>query len=247
MKQLRHLLTRYLSRETRRRLARLAVFPPVKGVRFGQLRRLKPFTTDYGNSRGLEIDRYYIESFLSDHANDIHGRVLEIKHNTYTMKYGGDRVTHSDVLHKVAGNPDATIVADLVHADTILPNTYDTIILTQTLQFIYDYKSAIATLHRILKPEGILLATTPGISQIIREDAEQWGEFWRFTSHSAQLLFKEGFPHGRVTVHSYGNVLASVSFLEGLAADDLTKNELDFIDPVYEMVIAVHAVKSKGS
>ncbi|HEX2620430.1 MAG TPA: hypothetical protein VHL11_09790, partial [Phototrophicaceae bacterium] len=59
MDRLRLVARRYLSRETRRRLARLAVWPPVGWVRFGDLRRLKPITADYGSSRGLEIDRYY--------------------------------------------------------------------------------------------------------------------------------------------------------------------------------------------
>jgi SAM-dependent methyltransferase len=189
MKQLRLLATRYLSRETRRRLSRLAVWPPVGWIRFGQLRRLKPVTTDYGNSRGLEIDRYYIEKFLDKHASDIHGHVLEIKHNTYTLKYGGDRVTKSDVLHKVEGNPDATIVADLSNAGHLPSNTFDTIIFTQTLQFIYAIKSTVATLYRLLKPGGTLLATASGRAQVSREDYEQWGEYWRFTSLSARLLY----------------------------------------------------------
>ena len=102
--RIRLLARRYLSREMRRRLAHLAVWPPVGWVRFGDLRRLKPISSDYGNSRGLEIDRYYIEKFLAEHADYIHGRVLEIKHNTYTRKYGQDRVTKSDVLHPVEGN-----------------------------------------------------------------------------------------------------------------------------------------------
>jgi hypothetical protein len=80
----------------------MAVWPPVGLVNFGGFRRTTPITTDYGNSRGLEIDRYYIEKFLAAHAADIRGHVLEIKHNTYTQKYGKDRVTKSDVLHKVA-------------------------------------------------------------------------------------------------------------------------------------------------
>ena len=174
-KQLRSLATRHLSRETRRRLARLAVWPPVGWVRFGQLRRLQPMTRDYGSSRGLEIDRYYIEKFLSGHTADIQGHVLEIKHNTYTKRYGGDRVTKSDVLHKVEGNPDATIVADLSNADHLPSDTFDTIIFTQTLQFIYDIKSTIATLYRILKPGGVLLATASGMAQISQEDFEMWG------------------------------------------------------------------------
>lgn len=241
--QLRLFARQYLSRETRRRLARLAVWPPVGWFGFGQLRRLKPVTTDYGNSRGLEIDRYYIEKFLSEHAQDIRGHVLEIKHNTYTLKYGQDRVTRSDVLHKVEGNADATIVADLSNADHIASNTFDTIIFTQTLQFIYDIKSTVATLYRILAPGGIILATAAGMAQISREDYEQWGEYWRFTSLSARCLFEEHFPKGTVSVYSYGNVLAAISFLEGLAAEDLKKRELDTVDPNYELMIAVRAVK----
>lgn len=242
-KQLRLLANRYLSRETRRHLSRLAVWPPVGWVRFGQLRRTRPITTDYGNSRGLEIDRYYIEKFLAEHANDVRGHVLEIKHNTYTMKFGRERVTKSDVLHKVEGNPDATIVADLSKADHLPSNTFDTIIFTQTLQFIYDIKSTVATLYRILKPGGIILATAAGMAQISRQDFEQWGEYWRFTSLSARYLFAEFFPKENISVVSYGNVFSAISFLEGLAVEDLKKKELDFTDPNYELIVAICATK----
>jgi SAM-dependent methyltransferase len=244
MDQLRLLARRYLSRETRRRLARLAVWPPVGWVRFGSLRRLKPISTDYGNSRGLEIDRYYIEKFLAEFSSDVRGHVLEIKHNAYTVRYGGDRVTKSDVLHPVEGNPDATIVADLTKADHMPSNTFDAIIFTQTLQVIYDIRTVISTLHRILKPGGVLLATASGMAQLSLEDFDQWGEYWRFTSLSARLLFEEAFGARNVTVRSYGNVLAAISFLEGLAVEDLKKKELDAADRAYEILIAVRAVKA---
>lgn len=245
LKQLRLLARRYLARETRRRLARLAVWPPVGWVRFGSLRRLKPISSDYGNSRGLEIDRYYIEKFLAEFSADVRGRVLEIKHAAYTRKYGGDRVTQSDVLHPVEGNPDATIVADLTKADHLPSNTFDAIIFTQTLQVIYDIRTVIATLHRILKPGGVLLATASGMAQLSLEDFDKWGEYWRFTSLSARMLFEEAFGAGNITVRSYGNVLAAISFLEGLAVEDLKKKELDAVDRSYEVLIAVRAVKAK--
>src|SRR5688572_5212421 len=162
LNKLRLLARRYLSRETRRRLARLAVWPPVGWVRFGDLRHLQPISSDYGNSRGLEIDRYYIEKFLLEFSGDIRGRVLEIKHNAYTRRYGGDHVTQSDVLHPVEGNPDATVVADLTKADHLPSDMFDAIIFTQTLQVIYDLRATIATLYRILKPGGVVLATASG-------------------------------------------------------------------------------------
>lgn len=247
LNQFRLLARRYLSRETRRRIARLAVWPPVGWVRFGHLRRLRPISSDYGNSRGLEIDRYYIEKFLLEFATDIRGHVLEIKHNAYTVRFGGDRVTKSDVLHPVEGNPDATIIADLTKADHLPSNTFDAIIFTQTLQVIYDIRTVIGTLHRILKPGGVLLATVSGMAQLSLEDFDKWGEYWRFTSLSARLLVEEAFGAGRVTVRAYGNVLAAISFLEGLAVEDLKKKELDAVDRSYEVLIAVRAVKTKES
>jgi ubiquinone/menaquinone biosynthesis C-methylase UbiE len=216
-------------------------------VRFGDLRHLKPVSSDYGNSRGLEIDRYYIEKFLAEFASDIHGHVLEIKHNAYTVRYGGDRVTKSDVLHPVEGNPDATIVADLTNADHIPSNVFDAIIFTQTLQVIYDIRTTIATLYRILKPGGVLLATASGMAKLSLEDFDKWGEYWRFTSQSARLLFEETFSKGQVTVRSYGNVLAAISFLEGLAVEDLKQKELDAVDRSYEVLIAVRAVKPEDA
>jgi SAM-dependent methyltransferase len=241
--KIRLLARRYLKRETRRKLARVAVWPPVGWVRFGDLRRLKPVSSDYGSSRGLEIDRYYIEKFLAEYASDISGRVLEIKHNTYTKRYGQDRVTKSDVLHPVEGNPNATIVADLTKADHLPSDRYDAIIFTQTLQVIYDIRLVIATLYRILKPGGVLLVTASGMAQISLDDFDRWGEYWRFTSLSARLLFEEAFAAGNVSVHPYGNVLAAISFLEGLASEDLKRSELDARDRSYEVLIAVRAVK----
>jgi SAM-dependent methyltransferase len=247
MNKFRLLARRHLSPETRRRLARLAVWPPVGWVRFGDLRRLKPISSDYGNSRGLEIDRYYIQEFLSEFSADVRGHVLEIKHNTYTTQYGGDRVVKSDVLHPVEGNPDATIVADLTKADHLPSKVFDAIIFTQTLQVIYDIRTVIATLHRILKPGGVLLATVSGMAQLSLEDFDRWGEYWRFTSQSARLLFEEQFGAGNVSVRAYGNVLAAISFLEGLAAEDLKRGELDAVDRSYEVLIAIRAVKVRNA
>jgi SAM-dependent methyltransferase len=141
------------------------------------------------------------------------------------------------------GNSKATIVADLTCADHISPDTFDCIILTQTLQFIYDVQAALKTLYRILKPGGILLATFAGISQISRWDMDRWGHYWNFTTLSAQRLFEESFPAATVKVEAYGNVLAAVALLNGLATQELRREELDHHDPDYEVLITVRAVK----
>ena len=47
-----------------------------------------------------------------------------------------------------------------------------------------------------------------------------------------------------MTVRAHGNVLTSVSSLLGLASEDLKKRELDYVDPDYEQLITVRAVKT---
>src|SRR5437867_552274 len=123
-------------------------WPSVGRVRFGDLRRCTPISRDFGFDRGLPVDRYFIERFLARHAQDIRGRVLEIGDNTYTRRFGGDRVVVSDVLHVSEGNPLATFVGDLTMADHIPSEAFDCIIVTQTLQLIYDVPAALATLCR---------------------------------------------------------------------------------------------------
>jgi SAM-dependent methyltransferase len=213
-------------------------------VDFGALRRLTPVSRIVGFDRGLPIDRYYIERFLGAYAADVKGRVLEIGDDRYTRQFGGDRVARSDVLHAVPGNPQATFVADLTRADAVPSATFDCIVCTQTLQMIVDVEAALHHLARILKPGGVLLATNSGISRICRrEGIDPWGEYWRFTTQSIGRLLARAFPPANVRAVAYGNVLAAVAFLHGLAADELTVDELDYDDPDFEVLIAVRAVR----
>jgi SAM-dependent methyltransferase len=212
-------------------------------VNLGDLRRVTPISRFFGCDRGRPVDRYYIENFLSSHAQDVGGRILEFGDDYYTRDFGGDRVTRSDVLDKKEGNPLATIVADLSTADHIPDNTFDCIICTQTLIYIYEINTAIRTLYRILKPHGVLLATFPGICQISREDMEEWGDYWRFTTLSANRLFAESFAAANVSVRAFGNVLSAVAFLHGMVTEELKVEELDYSDTDYELVITVRAVK----
>ena len=222
---------------------RLGYATPAGWVRFGSLRRVTPLSREFGYDRGLPIDRYYIERFLANNASDIRGHVMEIADSVYVRRFGGDRVTRTDVLHVKAGHPNATIVGDLTCADHIPSRNFDCVILTQTLQFIHDVPGVLRTVKRILKPGGVVLATMPGISPISRYDMEKWGHFWAFTTQSARRLFEGVFPRDHTQITAYGNVLTAASFLYGIATEELRKEELDYFDPDYELIIAVRAIK----
>ncbi|MBD2778163.1 glycosyltransferase [Iningainema tapete] len=218
--------------------------PPVGVVDLGSLRRVTPMSRAFGFDRGLPVDRYYIENFLTQYQKDIQGHVLEIGDDEYTRTFGGDRLTKVDILHVTSDNPKATIISDLAYGENIPTDTFDCFILTQTLQLIYDVRSAIKTVHRILKPGGVALVTVPGISHI---GDVTWGNYWLwgFTALSVTKLFEEFFPAENLQIETDGNVLTAASFLYGLSAKELRKEELDSKDPCYQVIISIRAEKPK--
>jgi SAM-dependent methyltransferase len=233
---------------------RVRALPPVGMVRFGSLRRLTPTEGNYGFGRGKPVDRYYIDQFLRERATGvggvgslIRGRALEIGDTRYLDAYGDrNRLERLDVLDVSTENPKATVIADLADAPQLPDESYDWIICAQTLLLIYDVRAAISTLCRILRPEGKLLLTVSGISQICRPEMDDLGDYWRFTTRSVRNLLEETFDPDAVFVQAYGNVLTASCFLYGIAAEELDSRELDHHDRDYQLLIGAQATKREG-
>ena len=188
------------------------------------------------------MDRYYIEGFLSRHADDIHGRVLEIGDASYTRRFGGARVAQADVLHIDPDAPGVTFVGDLADGSMLPDIAFDCIVLTQTLHLIFDHMAALRTLERILVPGGVLLLTVPGISNIA---TDEWGATWHYSfTHHALRGCATPCSARPGEIESHGNVLAAIAFLHGLGYDELTAAELDEQHIEYSIVNAARVVKA---
>lgn len=224
------------------RLRKARAWQRSHAVRMGRLRRTTPIDPQWGSGRGTPIDRIYIEQFLERHLDDIRGRALEVKSPRYLDRYG-DRVEHVEILDIDASNPRATIVADLQQGSEIASDAYDCAILTQVLHFVFDVPAALRTLHRILAPGGVLLATVPGITRVPAHEAERSTDWWRLTAVSARRLAGDAFGAEAVEVETFGNVLSASALLYGLAAEELRASELAAHDPAYEVTIGIRAVK----
>lgn len=211
-------------------------------VNTGDLDRLTPLSKEFGFDRGGAIDRYYIENFLRKEAAHIKGRVLEIGDNAYTMCFGGENVVQSDILHVNESNKSATIIGDISNAPQIPDNAFDCIVLTQTLHLIYDFKEALQTCYRILKPGGCLLLTVPGITPI---DHDEWKEtwYWSFTDKAMKKVMAETFPGGDIEVNAYGNVFVATAFLYGMGLPEVPVEKLDYYDQHFQVIISVKAIK----
>ena len=211
-------------------------------VKFNDLENIKPISEVFGFDRGTPIDRYYINEFIANNKKHIQNKVLEISESTYSKKYGGPNI-QCEVLHYDNSNPNATIIGDLTQKLTLPENKIDCFICTQTLNCIYDLKSAIDGAHHLLKENGVLIATVAGLTQISRYDMDRWGDYWRFTNKSIQKLMEEaGFK--KIEVTTYGNVIAAIALLQGVAVEDLPKpNLLNQHDENYQVIIGVVAIK----
>lgn len=212
-------------------------------IRFGDLARTTPVNSEWGRGRGRPLDRVYIERFLDRHRSDIRGRALEAGSDRYVRLFGSSLDT-VDVIDVRPGHAKATVIADLQNAPELPDESFDSIVLTQVLPFVFDVRAAVGTVHRLLAPGGVLLATVSGIARVSPEDAAAYGDWWRFTSQSARRLTTDAFGEGNVEVESFGNVLVAAAFLYGLGSDDLRPEDLDVHDPLFEVVIGIRAVRS---
>ena len=142
----------------------------------------------------------------------------------------------------VAPPVGAVRLGDLAGDNDLPSGAFDCVILTQTLQLVFDVPAAMATLHRVLRPGGVVLATVPGISNI---DPDEWGPtwYWSFTDHAVTRLARDAFPGGVVEVCAHGNVKAAVTFLHGMSLTEVDRAELELTDPSYPVIITLRAVK----
>jgi SAM-dependent methyltransferase len=136
-----------------------------------------------------------------------------------------------------------TRVRDLVAAGTVPDDTFDCVILDQALHLTDDVPAALANSRRGLRADGVLLLSVPGTAGPVH--GETGAGMWHrgFTELSVRRLLGECFRPDAFTVAAHGNVLTATALLQGLAADELSDEELSFDDPQFPVIIVARARK----
>lgn len=201
-----------------------------------------PSSRIFGLERGTAVDRHYIERFLEKNRKLIRGDCLEIAEDTYTLRYGEDRVDNAYILH-VKGWGGNAIKGNLETGEGIDADRYDCAIITQTLMYTFDLKRAAGNIHKMLKRNGTALITVSGIGQVSRYDADLWGSYYGFHEDAAKALFEPLFGRENVSVHTYGNVKTAMAALYGMCREELAEEDFNADDRDYPVIISAVLTK----
>ncbi len=204
----------------------------------------EPISRQFGTERGTPVDRYYIDKFLENHTRLIKGDVLEIEDNTYTLRFGGDRVKHSIVMDVSSVNSSISFNGNLETGEGIKDEIADCFILTQTLMYIFDLKKAAHNISRVLRRGGVALITCSGISQNSIRCMDNYGCYFNFNKDVFVKMFGGEDSLEVIETGSFGNVKTVLAHIAGLCCEDLTTSDFMPNDKYYPLI--VYAVVRKN-
>ena len=202
-----------------------------------------PVSRRFGTERGTPIDRFYIERFLREHQMYIQGDVLEIEDSIYTKKFGGSKVTSSIVMDVSSAAEGITFQGNLETGQGIRDRIADCFVLTQTLMYIFDLKSAVHNVSRLLKKKGRALVTCSGISQNSIRCMDNYGCYFNFNRDALVRIFEGEEGLHVIDSGSYGNVKTVTAHLNGLCCEDLREEDFTVNDKYYPLIVYVTVEK----
>lgn len=130
-----------------------------------------------------DYHRLQIEHWVWSKRNDLGARVMDVGNaerprNYISPGYFTLDLLESDVRGSLLALPVAT-------------RSLDGVICTEVLEHCADPFQACRELHRVLKPSGLLLASSPFLWPDHRRDEyPAYPDFWRFTEQGWELLLR---------------------------------------------------------
>jgi len=202
--------------------------------RWGNLRRVTPFSSNFGFDRGTPVDRYYLHRFLEANRAHVTGDVREIQLPGYATRYG----SALRAVHTVDVNPAhrPTYVCDLAASGDVIPSDrYDCFLLPNTLCVLRDIEGCLRHALRVVRPGGVVLASTAAFVPLTPD----YPDYWHLSADGWAEVTRRVWAGCEVRVESHGNCLAAVAAMLGLAHEELVARELDVLDPRYPVLVTV--------
>jgi SAM-dependent methyltransferase len=195
------------------------------------------------------VVRYYWNRFLEERQLDIRGRALEIGVTGTVRHFGGDRLTSAEAIDVAPSDPSVTIVADLTKAHHVPSDQFDCFVNQFTIHIIYDFRAALYHSIRLLKPGGVLLINFPcrsgyPVNGIPLGSGHSAHVYWWFTPCLVEAVCGElGIDDAHRRLKTYGNYFALAAYMAGLPSEELTRQELETVDPDFPLLICARIEK----
>lgn len=212
----------------------------VRPVRWGNLRNHLPVDGSGGSGRGTAIDQYYVSSFLEQVAADLKGRVLVFRDSTVVARHA-ERSAVIEVIDVEPRNDQVTVLADPGSPGAIKPSSTDCIVLVDGLRWVADVEATLRTVWQGVAAGGVLLVAIPTLSPVT--DDALGLDRWRLTPAGLAEVLRRACPDAEAEIMTFGNPVAAVALVAGLAAEDLDRAELGASDPRFAVVAAARVRK----
>jgi SAM-dependent methyltransferase len=211
------------------------ITPEVGSLDWGDLRRLQPLCQFFGFTRGTPVDRYYLDRFVESIGQEVRGITLEIGGEKRNRElYGFTQATEYRVLDLPGLSDD--IAGDVSNRNTLSESSLDSIVMFNVLEHCEHPQTVVDNIHHWLKPGGKAFVLVPTAQKIHPAPRD----YWRPLPHGLDSLFK-GFS-GR-EIRTYGNIATVIASFHGVAAEELTREELEFNHPDYPVTSCITAQK----
>ena len=143
------------------------------------------------DAKHLEILRKNVATFIADSGERYDRSGLVVLDVAPQDHEGARPYFPLSTIETLDINPasGATFIADLCKDNSAIvpPNRFDLVVCTEVLEHTLNPFSAVSEIRRILKPDGIILVSTPFNFRI----HGPLPDCWRFTEHGLRSLFSE--------------------------------------------------------
>lgn len=209
---------------------------PIGAIDFGDFKRQQPFCPQFGNLRGSPVDRYYLDKFIEEIRSEVKGITLEIGGNEANQEQYKFTNVKFYLTMDLQGE-DLDIVGDAHDPGAVDEASLDTVVLFNVLEHCERPWQVVDNIYRWLKPDGQVFCMVPNAQRVHRVPQD----YWRIFPDALNSLFAR-FPRRKLYV--YGNPLTTLAAYYGIAAEELSREELDYYHENYPVANCIHAQKS---
>lgn len=210
---------------------------PFGAIEYSDFKRYAPLCHDYGYSRGTPIDRYYLEQFIREIRSYVVGYTLEIggsRENQYLYGFTNAMSYKTMDMHQ---KPEVDITGDIHDPNSLGSNSFDSIILFNVLEHCEKPWIVVENIYNWLTKRGSVFCMVPNSQRIHRDPKD----YWRILPDGMRSLFAK-FPIKQL--YLYGNPITTIATMMGVAAEELSSEELNSFNSEYLVATCIYACKA---